>query len=129
MTVAVIVLPEEENCIPTKFQTFLNTATLLAFRDYLFEYGMHVLPAYVIDSPLKNLDVGELDGQNIKDNLFRYFIEASKKGQLIVIENTNNFTMAEELRERANIIEFTHGYKKGRYGFLLDYRDEAVSQN
>ena len=77
----------------------------------------------VIDSPLKNLDVGGLDKDNIKDNFFKYLIHASDSGQMIIIENTNNFTMTEELKEKANVIEFTHGTKEGRYGFLYDYHD------
>ena len=81
------------------------------------------MPVYVIDSPLKNLDVGDLDKANIKDSFFKYLIEASRNGQMIIIENTNNFTMTEELKERANIVEFTHGTKEGRYGFLQDYHD------
>lgn len=31
--------------------------------------------------------------------------------------------MTDELKEKANIIEFTHDNDVGRYGFLLDYRD------
>ena len=97
--------------------------TLMAFRKILDEKGKHQLPVYVIDSPLKNLDVGDLNKDNIKDGFFKYLIEASRSGQLIIIENTNNFTMTEELKEKANIIEFTHDENVGRYGFLLDYRD------
>ena len=95
----------------------------MAFRKFLDEKGKHQLPVYVIDSPLKNLDVGNQEKENIKDMFFRYLIDASRSGQLIIIENTNNFTMTDELREHANIIEFTHDDNMGRYGFLLDYRD------
>ena len=31
--------------------------------------------------------------------------------------------MTKELKENANIIEFTHDDDIGRYGFLLDHRD------
>lgn len=105
------------------FRSFVNSMTLLAFRKFLDEKGKHQLPVYVIDSPLKNLDVGNLEKENIKDMFFRYLLDASRSGQLIIIENTNNFTMTDELRENANIIEFTHDDNMGRYGFLLDYRD------
>lgn len=105
------------------FRSFVNSVTLLAFRKFLDEKGKHQLPVYVIDSPLKNLDVGNLEKENIKDMFFRYLLDASRSGQLIIIENTNNFTMTDELRENANIIEFTHDDNMGRYGFLLDYRD------
>lgn len=105
------------------FRSFVNSVTLLAFRKFLYEEGKHQLPVYVIDSPLKNLDVGNLNKGNIKDSLFRYLIDASRNGQLIIIENMNNFTMTDELKENANIIEFTHDDDMGRYGFLLDYRD------
>ncbi len=105
------------------FRSFANSVTLMAFRKILDEKGKHQLPVYVIDSPLKNLDVGDLNKDNIKDGFFKYLIEASRSGQLIIIENTNNFTMTEELKEKANIIEFTHDENVGRYGFLLDYRD------
>ena len=105
------------------FRAFVNSVTLLSFRKFLDEKGKHQLPVYVIDSPLKNLDVGDLDKANIKDNFFKYLINASDYGQMIIIENTNNFTMTEELKEKANIIEFTHGTKEGRYGFLHDYHD------
>ena len=105
------------------FRAFVNSVTLLSFRKLLDEKGRHQLPVYVIDSPLKNLDVGELNKENIKDMFFKYLIEASYTGQMIIIENTNNFTMTEELRQNANVIEFTHGTKEGRYGFLLDHHD------
>ena len=105
------------------FRSFANSVTLMAFRKILDEKGKHQLPVYVIDSPLKNLDVGDLNKDNIKDGFFKYLIEASRSGQLIIIENTNNFTMTEELKEKANVIEFTHDENVGRYGFLLDYRD------
>lgn len=105
------------------FRAFVNSVTLLSFRKFLDEKGKHQLPVYVIDSPLKNLDVGDLDKANIKDSFFKYLIEASRNGQMIIIENTNNFTMTEELRQNANVIEFTHGTKEGRYGFLFDYHD------
>lgn len=105
------------------FRAFVNSVTLLSFRKLLDEKGKHQLPVYVIDSPLKNLDVGDLNKDNIKNNFFKYLIEASKSGQLIIIENTNNFTMTDELKEKANIIEFTHDDNMGRYGFLLDYHD------
>ncbi len=48
---------------------------------------------------------------------------AAEGSQIIVIENTNNFSMTSILREKANVIEFTHKADEGRYGFLLDYRD------
>lgn len=105
------------------YRSFLNSVTLLSFRKFLDEKGKHRLPVYVLDSPLKNLDVGVLDRDNIKDRFFRYLTEASRLGQLIIIENTNNFTMTDELRQNANVIEFTHGAKEGRYGFLLDHHD------
>lgn len=105
------------------FRSFVNSATLLAFRKILNEKGKHPLPIYVIDSPLKNLDIGDLIKDNIKDNFFKYIIEASRNGQLIIIENTHNFTITEELKEKANVIEFTHNTTQGRYGFLLDYHD------
>lgn len=105
------------------FRSFLNSVTLFAFRKLLNEEGVNQLPVYVIDSPLKNLDVGDLIENNIKDNFFKYLLESSKSGQLIIIENTNNFTITKELKEKANIIEFTHNKYKGRYGFLFDYHD------
>ncbi len=105
------------------FRSFLNSITLLSFKKFLDQYGKHQLPIYVIDSPLKNLDIGELDEDNIKDNFFKYLIEASNNCQIIIMENTNNFTLTEELRKKANIIEFTRNLKPGRYGFLLDYHD------
>lgn len=105
------------------FRSFVNSVTLLAFRKLLDEKGKHQLPIYVIDSPSKNLDIGNLEKENIKDMFFKYLICASRSGQLIIIENTNNFTMTDELKEKANIIEFTHDNDVGRYGFLLDYRD------
>lgn len=105
------------------FRAFVNSVTLLSFRKLLDEKGKHQLPVYVIDSPLKNLDVGDLDKENIKDSFFKYLIEASRNGQMIIIENTNNFTMTEELKEKAHIVEFTHDNDVGRYGFLLDYQD------
>ena len=105
------------------FRAFLNSVTLLSFRKFLDEKGKHQLPVYVIDSPLNNLDVGNMDKDNIKNNFFKYLIHASNYGQMIIIENTNNFTMTEELKERANIVEFTRGTKEGRYGFLWDYQD------
>lgn len=105
------------------FRSFLNSVTLLAFRKYLEEKGKHKLPVYVIDSPLKNLDVGDLDKDNIKNNFIKYLVNASKNGQIIIIENTNNFSITKELKENANIIEFTHDVNLGRYGFLLDYYD------
>lgn len=105
------------------FRAFVNSVTLLSFRKLLDEKGKHQLPVYVIDSPLKNLDVGDLNKDNIKDNFFKYLIEASKSGQLIIIENTNNFTITDELKEKANIVAFTHDDNIGRYGFLLDYHD------
>lgn len=48
---------------------------------------------------------------------------AAEGSQIIVIENTNNFFMTSTLREKTNVIEFTHKADEGRYGFLLDYRD------
>ena len=48
---------------------------------------------------------------------------AAEGSQIIVIENTNNFSMTSTLREKTNVIEFTNKADEGRYRFLLDYRD------
>lgn len=105
------------------YRSFANSVTLIAFRKLLENEGKNILPVYVIDSPFKNLDTGETDENGIKGCFLRYLLEASKTGQIIIIENTNNFILPDDLKNKANIIEFTHGTKEGRYGFLLDYKD------
>lgn len=103
------------------YRALVNTITLLSFYKIINEEGKFHLPLCVIDSPLKNLDVGNITNNfnNIKDNLFKYFLKATIN-QLIIIENTQNFNLTNELKEKANIIEFTHQKDNERYGFLLD---------
>lgn len=53
------------------FRSFVNSVTLLAFRKLLDEKGKHQLPIYVIDSPLKNLDVGNLEKRKHQRYVFQ----------------------------------------------------------
>lgn len=64
----------------------------------LFLEGKNILPVYVIDSPFKNLDTGETDENGIKGYILRYLLEASKTGQIFIIENTNNFILPDDLK-------------------------------
>lgn len=104
------------------YRAFLNTVVMLMFRKYLFNHAKYNPGLLIIDSPLLGLDQGVNDEapESMRTALFKYFINNQNEGQLIIVENSNTTPKLEYEAFGANVITFTKGKSKGRYGFLHD---------
>lgn len=83
----------------------------------------------MIDTPLHGLDLGdaEYNIHNMRTGIYESIFESSGYGQLIVFDNEKN--MPSDLHISINpgdvkYYKFTHDESIGRYGFLLDHRQE-----
>lgn len=101
---------------------FLNSIIAVVFRAYI-EHEAKYNPGFVIiDSPLLGLDQGVNDGdpESMKTALFNFFINHKNDGQIIIVENIEQMPDIDFAKEDVNVITFTGGKEKGRYGFLND---------
>ncbi|MCB2642713.1 hypothetical protein KQ727_15055, partial [Listeria monocytogenes] len=73
---------------------------------------------FIIDSPLIGLDERKKqDGDdNMKEGLFKYFMDHQNEGQLIIVENTTNLPALNYHDKQVNQIVFTEDKNNGRYG-------------
>lgn len=106
------------------YRAFINTALVLAFRQYLYQKAMYRPGLLMIDTPLLGLDQGPTNAtpDSMRVGLFQFFIHHQEEGQLIVVENSNELPDLDYLGQNINIIEFTHDKSQSkypsRYGFL-----------
>jgi len=101
-------------------RAFLNTVVALMFRKYLAEYAKYKPGLLIIDTPLLGLDQGVDDGapESMRTALFKYFMNHQTEGQMIIVENLEHIPDLDYEQSGANVITFTKGRYKGRYGFL-----------
>lgn len=111
------------------YTAFYNSVVFLAFRKYMFNNAKYHFPVQMIDTPLHGLDLGdaEYNIHNMRTGIYESIFESSGYGQLIVFDNEKN--MPSDLHISINpgdvkYYKFTHDESAGRYGFLLDHRQE-----
>ena len=102
------------------YRAFLNTVVALMFRKYLCNDAKYNPGLLIIDTPLLGLDQGVDDAapESMRTALFTYFMNHQDEGQVVVIENLDHIPNLNYEESGANIITFTKGRSKGRYGFL-----------
>ena len=102
------------------FRAFINMSIALTMRKYLIEKGRYAPRLLIVDSALLNLEQGvdEFNPESMKAALMKYLMETQSEGQTIIIENKIPNLNYDEYE--VNLIEFTKGKKKGRYGLLMD---------
>ncbi len=115
------------------YRSFVNTAVMLALREYLAsEDATHNLGLLIIDPPLLGLDDPQLDPklqearETIPAALYDYLALEQDGGQMIIADNTKFMPDIEPLKDRCKLIVFTKREGEGRYGFLLDAQDEDL---
>lgn len=107
------------------FIAFYNTILVLTFRKYLYETARIKPPFYIIDTPLLGLDVGytHIEKNNLIKGIYNYFISSINQSQLIIIENEKDMPAIDLNNSKIKYYDFTHDETKGRYGFLIDFKD------
>lgn len=123
--------PEKGSNNSKGYCAFLNTAVVLALRDYMARYASTTPGFTVIDSPLHGMDEGEqehTDASKIRA-LFAFMAETGKQGQLIIIENTKNTPDLDYQSLGVKVTAFTKNKNTGRYGFLLNVDDETAKHS
>ena len=115
------------------YRSFVNTAVMLALREYLAsEDATHNPGLLIIDTPLLGLDDPQLDPElqeareTIPAALYDYLALEQDGGQMIIADNTKFMPDIEPLKDRCNLIVFTKREGEARYGFLLDAQDEDL---
>lgn len=108
------------------YNSFINTVSGLALRQYFINHALHKPGIFIVDTPLHGFDegVGGQDTESMKFGLFNYFMNHGSEGQMIVVENKNNLPNMDFEKNNINVIEFTHNnyeskFKNNRYGFLI----------
>lgn len=104
--------------------SFLNSIVAVVFRCYMETYAKYNPGFVIIDTPLLGLDQGVDDGdpESMRTALFNFFIKHKDDGQIIVVENIRHLPQMDFEKAGANVITFTKGHGKGRYGFLFDVK-------
>lgn len=102
--------------------SYLNSIVALVFRSYMEKYATYNPGFVVIDTPLLGLDQGVSDAapESMRTALFNFFINHQHDGQIIILENIRHIPKLDYEKAGANVITFTKGLSKGRYGFLYD---------
>lgn len=115
------------------YRSFVNTAVMLALRDFLAsENSAHNPGLLLIDTPLLGLDDPQLDPeiQEMRETiplaLYKYLTNRQEAGQMIIVDNTKFMPDIEQFKSEANFILFTKRTDEGRYGFLLDTKDDDL---
>ncbi|MGV3103850.1 AAA family ATPase [Rothia sp. 32237D007AR] len=115
------------------YRSFVNTAVMLALRDYLASDGANHNPGLlIIDTPLLGLDDQQLDEElmdvreKIPQSLYEYLINVQNDGQIIIADNTKFMPDLDVIDNDCNIIRFTRRIDQGRFGFLIDMTDEDL---
>ena len=104
------------------YTSYLNSIIAIVFRLYLNAHAKYDPGFVVIDTPLLGLDQGVSDAtpESMRTALFRYFMNHQNAGQIIILENIKHIPKLDYKASGVNVITFTKGYTKGRYGFLTN---------
>lgn len=115
------------------YRSFVNTAVMLALREYLAsEKASHNPGLLIIDTPLLGLDDQQLDEElmdvreKIPQALYEHLINVQDEGQIIIADNTKFMPDLDAISNDCNIIRFTRRTDQGRFGFLIDMTDEDL---
>lgn len=115
------------------YRSFVNTAVMLALRDYLAsDEASHNPGVLVIDTPLLGLDDQQLDPElmdvreKIPQALYEHLINVQDHGQIIITDNTKFMPDLNSIDNDCNLICFTRRTDQGRFGFLIDMTDEDL---
>ncbi|MHC6177244.1 AAA family ATPase [Glutamicibacter sp. X7] len=113
------------------YRSFVNTAVMLALRDYLASnQASHNPCLLIIDTPLLGLDDQQLDQElmdvreKIPQALYEHLINIQDQGQIIIADNTKFMPDINSIENDCNLIRFTRRHDQGRFGFLIDMADD-----
>ncbi|MGQ4534592.1 AAA family ATPase [Dermabacteraceae bacterium P13115] len=117
------------------YRSFVNTAVMLALRDYLVtDRAIHNPGLLVIDTPLLGLDDQQLDPElmdvreKIPQALYEHLINVQDQGQVIIADNTKFMPDLETIDNDCNLIRFTRRRDQGRFGFLIGMSDDDFKE-
>lgn len=107
------------------YTSFLNSIVAMTFRQYLSANAVYDPGFLVIDTPLLGLDQGvsDVSPESMRTSLYTFFTNHQDCGQVILLDNMNNVPSIDFESSGTNVITFTKGLEKGRYGFLMDVTD------
>lgn len=115
------------------YRSFVNTAVMLALRDYLAsKHASHNPGLLLIDTPLLGLDNQQLDPElmdvreKIPGALYEHLINVQDHGQIIIADNTKSMPDLELIENDCNLIRFTGRTDQGRFGFLVEMTDDDL---
>lgn len=115
------------------YRSFVNTAVMLALRDYLSsDESRHNPGLLIIDTPLLGLDDKQIDidlkdvRERIPQALYEHLINVQHLGQIIIADNTKFMPDIDTIEKHCNLIRFTKPSREGRYGFLIDMTDDDL---
>ncbi len=115
------------------YRSFVNTAVMLALRDFLAsDEASHNPGLLIIDTPLLGLDDQQLDPdlmdvrEKIPQALYEHLINVQDRGQIIIADNTKFMPDLDAIDNDYNLIRFTRRTDQGRFGFLIDMTDEDL---
>lgn len=115
------------------YRSFVNTAVMLALRDYLAsDETSHNPGLLIIDTPLLGLDDQQLDlelmdvREKIPQALYEHFINVQDQGQIIIADNIKFMPDLDSIGNDCNVIRFTRHTGRGRFGFLTGMTDEDL---
>mgnify|MGYP004652390165 CR=1 FL=1 len=114
------------------YRAYLNTIMLFNLMKFLESYALYCPHLLVLDSPILSLKEKkkivtekEKATPGMRASLFTYMIQNCGENQLIIAENELPYNVD---YSGVNLIEFSMDEAEGRYGFLLDVRNEPEEQ-
>lgn len=114
------------------YRAYLNTIMLFNLMKFLESYALYCPHLLVLDSPILSLKEKkkivtekEKATPGMRASLFTYMIQNCGENQLIIAENELPHNVD---YSGVNLIEFSMDEAEGRYGFLLDVRNEPEEQ-
>lgn len=114
------------------YRAYLNTIMLFNLMKYLEKAALYCPRFLVLDSPILSLKEKkkivtekEKATPGMRTSLFSYMIQNCGENQLIIAENE---LPPDVDYSGVNLIEFSMDETEGRYGFLLDVKNEQERQ-
>lgn len=114
------------------YRSFLNSVVALMLYEYFNKDDAFIKPGILmIDTPLLGFDESEdgFEGETIKNGLYKYFIEHTGNGQVIIVDNLNVIPNIDFKSKGVNVVTYHKNEKDGHiYGFLPSWRKDLPKE-
>ena len=114
------------------YRSFLNSVVALMLYEYFNKDDAFIKPGILmIDTPLLGFDESEdgFEGETIKNGLYKYFIEHTGNGQVIIVDNLNVIPDIDFKSKGVNVVTYHKNEKDGHiYGFLPSWRKDLPKE-